>query len=424
MNIAFYLGGNDGPDVDARHPEDGNPGLGGTQYLMILLAHYLAMDLQYNVFVMARRHYELSLKGGGYINVQGDGDVVNLCGLHNVDILILRDHSDTLRREIASSNLNVIFWCHNYVYADFCRYAVRTPQVKCCVFVGKQQYDRYIDNDIIKKSITIFNMFNDTCITDRENDRRTVVFMGALVRSKGFHELCRIWPGILKEVPEAKLKVIGSGRLYGDSQLGRYGIADETYENCFMPFITDERGQIIPSVDFLGIQGAEKVNTFLKSSVGVVNPTAKSETFGMGVVEMAAAQLPVVTIGKNGYFDTVENGKTGILCSSLVKIQENIIRLLKDTQLNQQLGIDAKKYIAKFSPRVIVPLWKKLIEQVHTDNLQIEYEPVNSPFSNNLKWLRCILRFLRFKLHLSWLPSLIDCEYLYVLVRKYISKHK
>lgn len=272
---------------------------------------------------------------------------------------------------------------------------------------------------MIKKSVTIFNFINDHCSERRNNDSQTVVFLGAISESKGFYELCRIWPGILKDVPEAKLKVIGSGQLYGNAVMGRYGIAKESYEKKFMPFITDASRNILPSVKFLGIQGAEKIDTFLNASVGVVNPARNSETFGMGIIEMATAKLPVVTRKKNGYLDTVESGRTGFLGSSLSEIQKNIILLLKNRMLNEQLGAEAKRFIVNFSPEVIVPQWKDLLDAVYDDKLQIEYSPVRRPYSNNLKWVRCVLRFLRFDMHLSFLPALIDLESLaYLVVQK------
>ena len=58
------------------------------------------------------------------------------------------------------------------------------------------------------------------------------------------------------------------------------------------------------------------------TSVGVVNPSARTETFGMGAIEMNCAGLPVVTLGKNGYPDTIENGVTGYLCHSYKEIAE------------------------------------------------------------------------------------------------------
>ena len=67
MNIAIYCGKNPGPAVDATNLEKGNPGVGGTQYVMLLLAHYLSQDPKYNVSVLSVRPYFLS--GGGKFEI-------------------------------------------------------------------------------------------------------------------------------------------------------------------------------------------------------------------------------------------------------------------------------------------------------------------------------------------------------------------
>ncbi len=416
MNIAIYCGKNLGPAVDATNLEKGNPGVGGTQYVMLLLAHYLSQDPKYNVSVLSVRPYFLG-GGGKFVPISGDSEVVDACERLRTDILIIRDHSAVIRRDIARSHLKVVYWSHNYVYADFCRFVARTPQIKCNVFVGKQQYDRYIDNDVIRKSVTIFNPINDSCDVPRSDDGRTVVYVGALAAVKGFCELCRIWPGIVKKVPGARLLVIGSGQLYEQTKLGKYGIAEEHYEKQFIPFITDSEGKIIPSVEFLGILGDEKTDVFLNSSVGVVNLSRNSETFGMVIVEMATAGLPVVTIRKNGHFDTVVDGKTGVLCSSLTDVQRNIIELLQSPERNERYGRNAKKFIRKFSPEIIVPQWKALLDAVYADDLKIACCEPSAPFSSDLKWLRCLLRFVRFRLGLSFVPSLTDLEYVVIKCR-------
>ena len=48
----------------------------------------------------------------------------------------------------------------------------------------------------------------------------------------------------------------------------------------------------------------------------------------MGAIEMNCAGLPVVTLGKNGYPDTIENGVTGYLCHSYKGIADKIVFLL------------------------------------------------------------------------------------------------
>ncbi len=120
-----------------------------------------------------------------------------------------------IRRDIARSRLKVVYWSHNYVYADFCRFVARTPQIKCNVFVGKQQYDRYIDNDVIRKSVTIFNPINDSCdvpeVRRREDGR---IRRGA----RRCERVLRIVPDLARnrqaKGPGARLLVIGSGQLY------------------------------------------------------------------------------------------------------------------------------------------------------------------------------------------------------------------
>lgn len=231
--------------------------------------------------------------------------------------------------------------------------------------------------------------------------------------------MCRIWPGIVKEVPDAKLIVIGSGQLYGDKKLGEYGIAETEYERSFIKFITDEDGKILPSVEFKGILGKEKFEIYRCASVGVANPSHSRETFGLVIVEMATVTLPVVTIKKSGYYDTIINGETGILCSSLEEMQKNIIRLLLDEDENKRLGENAKEYIKKFSPEIFFSQWKHLLEDVYNDTLKIKYQGIDKPYGRDFKIVRAINRFLRFKLHLSFLPSMVALESVAVnLVRK------
>lgn len=355
--------------------------------------------------------------GGQSITVKGDEDVIPVCENLQIDILVLKTDSLILRKMIKQSNLKVVYWSHNFIYSDHCSFIAKTPQVKCNVFVGREQYDRYIDNDVINKSVYIYNLFNDCNIQKRHNDLKTICYMGSIVPAKGFCELCRIWKGIKKEVPEAILLVLGSGSLYGNQKLGKYNIASDDYESRFISFIQNENGEIDPSIKFLGIVGEEKSNYFLNASVGVVNPTARTETFGMGIVEMASAFLPVATIGKKGHLDTIIHNKTGLLSSSLLGIQKDIIKLLKDENLNKELGDNAKLYISKFSPTMIIPKWESLLKDVYDNNLDIKIKQPTGNFSDEFKWLRFANYILRFKFHIKIIPSILDIECFLLMFR-------
>ncbi|MBO7227104.1 MAG: glycosyltransferase [Bacteroidales bacterium] len=411
MKVAIFLGFGKGDIIDAQNIEKGNPGVGGTQYCMLELAHYLNNNTNFQISIIAQRNYILE-EGIDFLLLKEENNLYNIIKTANVDILILSQFNDNqLKQEISKINCKVITWSHNYIYSDFCNFISKTDTIKANVFVGKQQYDRYIDDNVIEKSTFIHNMFLDNSLSVvRENDNKTVIYMGALVEGKGFAELCSIWQSIIQEIPEAQLFVLGSGKLYGNCQLGKYGIASQEYENKFIKHIVDEKGSIIPSVKFLGIIGEGKTEIFRKASVGVVNPSARTETFCMGVVEMAEAKLPVVTLGKNSYFDTVDNGNTGILTNSLEKLKRNIIYLLKNSEKNETLGNNAKKRIEKFSPNNIGPKWVKLLNDVYADIYKPTYLKPSKPMNNNNKWIRVIIRFLRYTLHLRFIPSLIKVE--------------
>lgn len=125
---------------------------------------------------------------------------------------------------------------------------------------------------------------------------------------------------------------------------------------------------------------------------------------------MASAQLPVATIAKTGYYDTIINGKTGVLCSNLAKLQKSIIELLNSNDTTDCIGKNAKLYIAKFSPDIIVNEWIALFESIYSDTLNIRYSSPVKPFNSQFKWLRMCNRFLRFRIGVSFIPSILKLE--------------
>lgn len=415
MKVTFYLADHSGSVVDATNIEKGNPGIGGAQYCMLLLAHYLRLK-NYEITIVAHREYLLEE------GIKGIFDIDRSCVISNVqkvgtDILIIKNFEDKdFEESIRKSNLKVVIWSHNFIYSDFANFISNTTQVVANVFVGKQQYDNYIDDNVIKKSVTIFNMFPDCNIPSQATKRnKSVVFMGVIGEGKGFYEMARMWQGIVSDVPKAQLFVLGNGCLYGDKQMGRLGIAEQQYEKKLESLICDSQGKILQSIHFCGIVGGGKNDYFEKASVGVINPSLSRETFGMGALEMASARLPVATIGKTGYYDTIINGETGILCENVSDLQKSIIEILKSDTETERLGNNAKKNLAKFSPKIIVEEWDCLLESVFYGKFKAKYKSPSQPFTSQLKWLRVCNRFVRFRLGFKFIPSLLKLE---SLVRK------
>ena len=152
-----------------------------------------------------------------------------------------------------------------------------------------------------------------------------------------------------------------------------------------MRFLTDESGNILPSVNFLGLAGAEKENYFIESAVGVVNPSGIEETFCLSAVEMELCGVPIVTKRKYGLLDTVSHKKTGLLFRTRKEFIHNIVRLLRDKELNYFLGNNAKVFVIDhFEAEKIVFQWHQLFQNILNGHKVSYIKPVNN-YKNDLK---------------------------------------
>ena len=412
FKIGLYFPNSGIGDVDCSTPHLSNPGIGGTQYCFLLLGYYLLRLFPYDVEVVYYSNKKMRLfdRADNEL-VVGLSQAIALSENRGNDYFIIPQLTFGEYASLKNVKQSIILWAHNYLFADAANIISSLVCIKSVVFVGKQQYDRYIDHDIIYKSTYIYNMLNDSLGADvRSNpESKNVVYIGALIPSKGFHLLAQIWKSILEECPSAKLQVIGLGSLYSrNEELGTYGLAEKNYENKFISYLSDQDGHIIPSVHFLGILGIEKYDVFQEAAVGVINPSARTETFGMGIIEMNFCQLPVVTLCKNGFPDTIIDGKTGILAKNLSGIKKSIINLLNNAEKRIQMGVEAKEFSKKFAPEDIVNEWMLLFHILQKGS--IPYLKPTNYYNNNWKWLRICIRYLRFNLGLRFIPSLISVE--------------
>lgn len=378
-------------------PDMGNPGIGGTQFSFLMLQKYLTsinvMPIVYHFSNNKLPALKLERK------IKNFDSVINMALNDHIDILIAQNgQSKQWYQKLMESDLKCIIWAHNYLNYEEVELIHKIENVKHIVFVSRQEYDRYIDHDIIKKSTFIYNMFNskNEQYYRNEDTFANVTYTGSLVPAKGFHILAKAWKSVLKEVPNAQLTIIGSGRLYDRHiKLGNYGIAEEDYENKFMPYLCESTGEILPSVNFKGILGEEKIRIYQNTSVGIVNPSAVTETFGLSAVEMEACGIPIITKNKYGFLDVIKNKKTGLLFNNERQFLKYIVHLLKDQELNKILGDNAKKYVAnKFAPEKIIVQWENLFRDILNEQVCKYIRPSES-WHNDYKWLRLINRYIR-----------------------------
>lgn len=384
--------------MDLSRPDRGNPGVGGTAYCFLMLIYYLRLfeDIEVTVF-----HYNENQlpKTSGVHRIQDAQESIALSAKMRLSFLVHEQMRAVPRwyELLAKYQVESVLWAHNYLFLDEMKKLPGCAQVRRVVFVGKEQYDSYMDHPVIGKSAWIYNFCEDRKLHDirRAAGTHTVVYVGSLVKMKGFHILAKQWKRILRKVPDARLLVLGSGRLYDRSQkLGAYGIAEEGYEKEFMRYLTDADGKLLDSVSFEGIVGQDKCAFFSQSCVGVVNPSAKSETFCLSAVEMELASLPVVAGRNYGLYDTVENGKTGYLVRNGRELSDRIIELLVDTERNERMGKAARRFAQeKFDSMRTAERWHTLFHDLDVFGACV-YDAPGGNWGNDRKWLKRISRSL------------------------------
>lgn len=413
MKVAFYVNNSQFPDVDCRNVIEGNPGVGGTWHMVMIVASQLALRPN-NIDVTLYAQYDGLLPDGPDISFVANQEQAILdADKSGFDYIVLNYGGFNWSRfdfKKISSKLQIIVWCHNFCNLRDLDLFSRESKVAKIITVSREQMDLYRDHSAFEKTDYIFNCvpYPDEIkesVTNAAFDKRgnNVVYLASLVPEKSFHVLASIWPIVLKCVPDAQLYVIGNGSLYSqNAKLGKYQIAENAYEARFMKYLTDSHGEIIPSVHFMGKMGKEKYDVILKSKVGVPNPTGNTETFCISAVEMQYGGCSVTAMSSPGYLDTFVNG---IIVSSKSNLVKSIVHLLTSSVAPKSYAEVSQALENKFGIDVVVDQWESFLLNI-TDSKHIHsIEPiVNGRF--RYKWLKERLRILKLKHSLlSFLPS-------------------
>lgn len=376
MKIGLYLNNEGHENVNLNSIALGNPGIGGSEYWAYMLAYYLTeyyKDIKFIFFTPSK----LNLTKQNISNVIVANVLLSIQEAKNnkIDIFIVNKHANVdtcdlldMCNLIDEFKLSTITFGQNFYSQKECDLISKCKFIKRNIFVSKQQYCIYSDLDIHKKSSYIFNFINVKDFEARTfPSEKIVTYTGSLVGTKGFHILARNWKKILKKCPTAKLKVIGSGKLYSrNSKLGKYSIADQDYENSFMPYLLDETGNILNSVELLGLlTGRDIFEVYKKTTVGVVNPSGLSETFCISAIEFESMGVPVVSKKYGGLLDTINDKETGLLFKKEKDFSSMVVKLLKDKKLNDEYSRNAHHFVREtFSSEKVIPIWYNLFQEI------------------------------------------------------------
>lgn len=416
MRVCFYLDNKKLSHIDFSNPEKGNPGIGGTQFMIWTISYYLNKLYKDMEIVLLAPSIDTMPKDLKCIECESHMEGLRKCKEINGDIFIFKGpyHDKALFDLIDELRIKSIMWSHNFESLLGLKYAFNCKYLKRNICVGREQYHKIMDHEMFEKSTYIYNCLDFSQYEKKEikNKENIVSFMGGLRNTKGFHILAQVWKTVIREVPDAKLYVMGGAKLYDrNTGTGKFGLANEEYEERFMKYILDDNGQVLQSVKFLGVlHGDEKLRVMNETKIGIANPSGFGETFCISAIEFEALGIPVISSRKNGLIDTVPNKKCGILVKSKKDLAKAIVKLLKDDELNKELGKQGEVYVRdNFNIYKICSRWKKELELVYND-LPSRQELSEIKTNVNLNWLRKANRSVKNISLFKKLPAILEYE--------------
>ncbi|OGG87168.1 hypothetical protein A3B87_01070 [Candidatus Kuenenbacteria bacterium RIFCSPHIGHO2_02_FULL_39_13] len=158
------------------------------------------------------------------------------------------------------------------------------------------------------------------------------IFLGRLNYSKGIFDLIEIWKKVCAAIPQAKLVIIGGG--------------DEKIKEDLKEKITALNMK--NNIEVLGYLENKKAYALLKSSKVFLFPSHE-EGWGIVINEALACGLPVVSWDLLVYKSIFENYVIQIKENDIEKFSNEVIKLLKNKELRNQIGLAGKEFIKKYS---------------------------------------------------------------------------
>lgn len=441
--IAFYVNNARLSQIDYKSLHNGNPGIGGTPYQIILIATELSKrnnGIDVTLFVDKNGVF---YEGLHVVKVNNCMEAINKADKDNYDYIIINSmyiNWDRFDFKIIKSNLKIIPWSHNFNKYNWNKVFAREPKIARFISVSREQLDLLRDHSVFDKGDYIFNavpldpsLYRTTTMKSIKNRNHSVVFIGSLNWGKSFHILASIWPDIIKNVPDAELYVIGSGNLYDrNTNLSKFGIASEPYESIFMKYLSTSAGEVMPNVHFLGKMGLEKYEVLREAKVAVPNPKGSGETFCISAVEMQFMGCNVTSMEAPGYFDTVYNG---ILTKTKTSLKKSIIELLLSDKPIKDYNETITYLKDKFSLDSVVKDWERLllgdmknhihpVEPIKNSQYKLKYLKELIRKSNNSAFIkRCLPSISYFQNKYSYLADMVN-KLSHYKVMKYVIKNK
>jgi glycosyltransferase involved in cell wall biosynthesis len=385
-----------------------NPGVGGTEFVTIILAFALAKEREdYEVYLWSEVTLKLEnppknlkqilIKEVHFPNSKlfNSESTILICPNSSLNDYIFSQHQKFLNKSIKCKIIN---WLHHpfNIPIDY-----KTLKVSAHVSVGVYQY--FSNNFWYKHHWHIYNLFNIKSFNlskykfFKPNRSLKLVFLGALIPDKGFHYIAKVWLEIKKKFPNVQLDVIGSTQTYtGEDPESKKIPTTTDYANKIFKFIPAE-DLLNKRVVFHGNLGEEKFKIIKSAHLAILNPTGRSEAFPASPIECLMCGTPVIASGDYGmsdimcFFPEAKLSGPDEIISKLISIINNSHKYRN----LQKRSLFVAKLFSKNTTKILLR-WQDLIDNLSKNNTIINNPPISMTklqffYSNRLLLLIRIL---------------------------------
>lgn len=183
----------------------------------------------------------------------------------------------------------------------------------------------------------------------RKENKKTVIYLGALSRDKGIEDAIVIFSLLYKWDKNINFWVVGKG------------------EKHYLDFLKNKvkRFGLNKLIKFFGfVDDQEKFKLLSKSHI-LINPSIR-EGWGLVVIEAASVGTPTVAYNVAGLKDSIVNGRTGILSNpNPGSCADRVKELFENTSLYNTLGKNCICWSKKYSWKESVIQSLELLEKVN-----------------------------------------------------------
>lgn len=304
-----------------------------------------------NIFLLfpflSKFHYEKQLKNIEYdYLVCVNSAAMNACFNKKAKKTVFWNHADTIEKQINPSTLiqKLKKKLFKFFYHRYDAIWAVCDKVTADYVAAFQSHNVYtLPNPINYKGI--LEKSDLPCDIEFNKNNLNVVALGRISTEKGFDRLVNSWGNIVKQIPNARLYIIGPGDT-----------------SCFTEAL--QHNNLTDKVFFLGKK--DNPYPYLKQADLFVSPS-REESFGLVIAEAMTLSIPVITTATAGGKYTTKDGSLAICVDNDEQaLTESIIKFLKNPKEYpyslEQAKMVAQSYDLPFFQENILRLLKQLEE--------------------------------------------------------------